>query len=233
VTLLISYYNSTHIEHDDRISIIGIYTVLDVFLAAVIKFKLSGQPLLNSIKSDEKGVSVPGSDELAVISNIATFIGYILSILLTILINPSKHSSFILLSSIFLLLNRDSGLFKDFLEPMRYVAILISAQVSLIVLFLKDLFYSFFDFGKMKYVVYWNILLFIFSLPSNYLFCKFLFYLKRPKESNIYLNLPLIILGLLFYNYDSIFWLAFIGFIGNILQLFTATQWSRQVSFPI
>jgi hypothetical protein len=43
-----------------QVSIMGVYTILNIFMAVVIKFKLSGRPLLY-YKPAESGISIPVS----------------------------------------------------------------------------------------------------------------------------------------------------------------------------
>lgn len=223
----ITYFTTTQ-----KFEILSLYTVLNIFLVVIIKFKLSGSPLLNSKKSDT-GISIPASDELAIVSNTGTIISYLLAVFLTILTDP-KPFTFILLSSLFILLNRDSQLFSEFLEPMRYIIVMVAIQISLLGFFIKSILQLFVDFDQNIHELITQGILFITMIPSHVLIDVFLWKLKRPVVYRVILaSIPCFFTILMMSKFESLFWFGIIGVFGSILEIFTATQWSRQVSFPL
>eukprot|EP01080_Neovahlkampfia_damariscottae_P005531 gene5531-9348_t len=232
LTLLPITYFTTY----QKIEILSLFNALNIFLAIIIKFKLSGQPLLNATRKDTTGMSVPDSDELALVSNTATFFSYLIGVVLVTLIDPTKPFTYILLSALFLLLNRDSKFLVEFLEPTRYLIVVASIQISMVVYFLNDIFVVLKVAESLDDVlpdIFTNIGILLLIIPCHAIFDLFLWKLKRPNVNQVFFSAIPCFIAILLVKYASLYWLGIIGCFGAVLQIFTATQWSRQVTFPI
>jgi hypothetical protein len=219
-----------------KIEILSLFNALNLFLAIIIKFKLSGQPLLNAKKGDTTGMSIPDSDELAVVSNAATFVSYLFGVILVTLIDPTKPFTYILLSAVFLLLNRDSKWMVEFLEPTRYLIVLATIQFAMVCYFLNDVFIILRTTEILDNVlpdILTNFGFLLLMVPCHVLFDLFLWKLKRPNVNQVFFSSIPCFIVMIIVKYESLYWLGMIGCFGSLLQLFTATQWSRQVTFPI
>jgi hypothetical protein len=222
----VAYLTSSH-----PIEMLSLYTILNIFLVVIIKFKLSGSPLLNAKKLDQ-GISVPGADELAIVSNVGTLISYVLSIILASMNDP-KPQTFMLISTLFLLLNRDSKLLLEFQEQNRYIVMVFSIQVSLIGFFVKDLLVLLVDFDANSNEIVKHGVCLLAIVPSHVLLDVFLWKLKRPSPRNVILIAIPAFIGTVICTMESVVLFGMTAITGAILQIFTASQWSRQISFPL
>uniref|UniRef100_A0A7S1PIE5 Uncharacterized protein n=1 Tax=Percolomonas cosmopolitus TaxID=63605 RepID=A0A7S1PIE5_9EUKA len=217
------FISSSEIFESARTSILGVYAVLNFFMAVIIKFKLSGRPLLSSkLTSQQSTVSVPYSDELAAICNFATLQGFLIGVVLTALLdNPLM--AYIALVPFLLLLSRDRFALRLWNDSYRYTVIAFAIEVILFVALMRNMsvLLPLFVHPAVRLLLLKEVILAALSVPSFVVLNLFL-----TQKSPPHLRVPLLALvpsalAWTFATTESVRVSGQIGAAACFLQLFT------------
>jgi len=218
-----------------RTILVSLYAASNILLAFLMKSNLAYQ----EERSRPKKSKVIASDWMPYIGNMSAILGFLLSVWLNLLFLGGSRTSIFILAPVLLLLNHDERYFKGLTEKNRYYPIIFAISTFLVSFALKDLFlgyvyihWSFANFG-VSFTVgdIWdlvsflrNMILFLFTLPTQYFFGRFMWNFARQREYLWLMIVPLNFLSLFFSNILSIQMLAVVGIVFGVLEMFVNHQ---------
>jgi hypothetical protein len=245
--LLESASTAEDVVRNARIAILSLYSVVNILLSISIRFKLS----VTSATVDEETKTISTGD-VAFIGNVSATIGYVLAVSLTTWLGPDNiYLVYLALTTIFLLLNRDNQLLKEWNENYRYTLVTLLMQIAMFLFFIMDVISLFTEFHvviaknyagveevKKETPIFmlvlkglFHILLFFLSMPSHWMNLKFMYTLKRPNiKVCLLLCLPLSILTCALCDgqkFTSLYLWGGSGIAGSLLQAFVSAQFVR------
>jgi hypothetical protein len=214
------------------IAVLGIFCTLNVFLAIMLRFKMSGSPLIRFRTSKKIGAAentTSDAEYLAVVSNVATLIAYVLAIILIIWLSPFNYPAYFIISSALLMLSKDRFIFQNLTEGHRYTATVVVVQVLMLLFFSADLLSLTTQVLRSPSLrgflsLFTTMSLFGSSAPGLIVTDIFLYTLKRPSTLAATICALSSLITCIFAPFSSLFYLGVFGVAASLLQLFTPAQ---------